>query len=365
MSSDLVKEPECPFVWVESLVQCFIEIPLSDSTYYQAVEVQQLQIGETSGFLAVLYLHDGTVELLHEDRLPLDRKWCESDPAMSSMAVSSLDVFKHIDLPNFEIGPDKVVCKGEFHTRNGAQVRVDVETRWNIKPRPLFTPAPSKTRLRHNSPLRFLQLDFFSLLPASSKIELSIDGHEQQPSLFLLPRPLALYSSTRVGRDLLLASLNPDHPVEDQTEQVSSVSRSLKLTPATQRVYSGSRWFQLSLTPTETRDTDGVDTPTRPQHKNSVAQNANQNANLDANLVSQTISGVLRVSSNLGVVAEGEYQQQSEQGVIVFKARGVTQHWFPGFLSVARLCLYMLRRLRRGSSQWSAEINRERSPAKD
>jgi len=320
-----------PLVWVESIVKSFIEVPLSNCESYEAIELQQLQVGDVSGCIAVLYLHDGKVDLLHEKQLPLSRQWANSDPAMAAMDVNVIRVFDYVDIERFEIGKEVARLNGEFKDNAGQLVRIEILANLNCNPKPLFTPAPRVTSQKENAGLRFLHLDFFTLLPISSKINITIDGVKQQATAFLLPALLARYSSTRIGTNLLLASLHKcgatpsaalggDHQFSDL----------LRITSAANRIGVDKRWFEIShMPPLESLE-----------EFNSIG------------------NGQMVVRSELGIVASGKYSLKREDSAVSdgnqYRVFDVSQNWFPGIWPLPRLCLFILRRLRRFSSTWSS-----------
>lgn len=310
------------FVWCESIVTGFCEVPLVKGSKYLSIEIQSACKEGVEGYIAILHVKPGIIDIIYEAKLHLNRAWAEFEPTTSHLQVRHIMSRKFVDSCCVVSG-SRISVQSKFEDSDGSAIEFYVRATVKPSKKPMFTPSPPSLSSKC---LRFLVMDEFSLLPKSSEITIRINGAAQNYRYFLLPKYLAGFTGARIGAKFLLAGLYVN---SESTNSCSSDLNSKEVDTAI-TVAEGNHWFRVAEIPTI------------------------------RTLANMPIDGIqscgFRVISSVGQVASGQLEVNSSDSEIVVEFSSVTQDWKPPWSIPTQQLMRFVRLLRRRGQSWRCHI---------
>ncbi|MCP3990866.1 MAG: hypothetical protein GY724_17450 [Actinomycetia bacterium] len=320
-----------PLLWRESVIQSFVEIPVTGAPF-GAIELQRIEQDSKVAHSVVVHRAPGCLELYVEPSIDVDEAGFRSDPA-----------FAHFDIVHFgwtefseircHVASGELDAAALFTDCTGADVVVRARNASSRRSKPLFTPAPPQPTPQN---LRFLVLDEFRLLPTrSSEVSVVVDGVAVTPSPMLIPSTrFAPWLSARTGAELLLASLAPAH--DELVLPLASPGQSdLGNGVVTEVAPTGLRSIEIGG-----------------EYGHFAARFDPALPNLNSQPPPPNTSGRITIESPLGEVAAGRWQLEVGDESTTLELVEVSQDWFPGLGQPLRLCLQQARKHRRRDQHW-------------
>lgn len=306
-----------PVSWVSSVLRNFCEIPLAAGSFYSSIELQTIEKKGVTGFVAIMHLRTGGLDVLFEEKLGLDQNWSVSEPAMAHMEVKQLVTTEFKDVHCF-VSAGEVDVQAKFRDSRGDEIKICVKKRIKASTLPLFTPAPPQRGQVPNS-LRFLTMDVLHLLPRSSHIRVAINNVPQSIKYFLLPSSFAPFTSTRAGSRFILSSLALNTGERPPHKRVIVENDGL-------RIVDGNLWMEVVGLP--------------------------KMDSLALLKTGEIKSGKFSVFSPIGELACGKYSASNTDSEVKLTLSGVKQNWFPGLRHISRLLIYFMRYRNRRGDYW-------------